>query len=198
MSYGLRQNRLLDTRNLGLQATDIRHHVVAVTAGLTVVRNPGVEVHPHQATAKEQNCLKEAIMADQALTDIKVLNLSQDISGALFDGGGFLLVFQILRDGGDTGYRIADFMGYSGRQKFNRIQSFRFNIHLQLLDRDLKSLREDLHNSSRPVISAEDLIDEIDNMRKDLLKVMDKGGVTVVMDNDTLVTTYNTNSYKRN
>jgi hypothetical protein len=35
------------------------------------------------------------------------------------------------------------------------------------------------------------LIDEVDNFKRDLLKVMDKGGVTVVLDNESLVTTYN-------
>lgn len=35
------------------------------------------------------------------------------------------------------------------------------------------------------------LIDEVDDFKKNLLKVMDKGGVTVVLDNEFLVTTYN-------
>jgi hypothetical protein len=35
-------------------------------------------------------------------------------------------------------------------------------------------------------------------MRKELLKIMDKGGITVVVNDDTLITAYNTNSYKRN
>ena len=38
---------------------------------------------------------------------------------------------------------------------------------------------------------------ELDAMRKELLKVMDKGGVTLVMDSDVLITAYNTNSYRR-
>jgi hypothetical protein len=42
------------------------------------------------------------------------------------------------------------------------------------------------------------MIKEIDSMRKELLRIIDKGGVTVVVDNDTLITAYNTNSYKRN
>ena len=46
--------------------------------------------------------------------------------------------------------------------------------------------------------ATQKVIDEIDTMRRELLKVMDKGGVTVVIDNDTLITAYNTNSYKRN
>ena len=46
--------------------------------------------------------------------------------------------------------------------------------------------------------STQKLINEIDNMRKELLKVIDKGGVTLVIDNDTLITAYNTNSYRRN
>lgn len=34
--------------------------------------------------------------------------------------------------------------------------------------------------------ATQKLIDEIDSIRKDLLRVMDKGGVTLVMDNETL------------
>ena len=39
---------------------------------------------------------------------------------------------------------------------------------------------------------------ELDAVRKELLKVMDKGGVTIVVENNSLITAYNTNSYKRN
>ena len=42
------------------------------------------------------------------------------------------------------------------------------------------------------------VIEEIDSIRKELLKIMDKGGVTVVIENERLITAYNTNSYKRN
>lgn len=43
--------------------------------------------------------------------------------------------------------------------------------------------------------ATQQVINEIDTMRKEL---MDKGGVTVVIDDETLITVYNTNSYKRN
>jgi len=46
--------------------------------------------------------------------------------------------------------------------------------------------------------ATQKVIDEIDTIRKELLRIMDKGGVTVVLDNDSLITAYNTNSYKRN
>jgi len=46
--------------------------------------------------------------------------------------------------------------------------------------------------------TTQTLIKEIDSMRKELLRIIDKGGVTVVLDNDALITAYNTNSYKRN
>jgi len=39
--------------------------------------------------------------------------------------------------------------------------------------------------------ATQKVIDEIDSIRKELLRVMDKGGVIVVLDNDTLITTYN-------
>ena len=40
------------------------------------------------------------------------------------------------------------------------------------------------------------VISEIDCLRKELVKIIDKGGVTVVMDNGSIITAYNTNSYK--
>jgi len=46
--------------------------------------------------------------------------------------------------------------------------------------------------------ATQKVIDEIDNMRKELLMIMDKGGVTVVIDNEAMITAYNTNSYRRN
>jgi len=46
--------------------------------------------------------------------------------------------------------------------------------------------------------ATQKVIDEIDTIRKELLRIMDKGGVTVVLDNGSLITAYNTNSYKRN
>lgn len=46
--------------------------------------------------------------------------------------------------------------------------------------------------------ATQKVIEEIDTIRKELLRVLDKGGVTLVLDNGTLITAYNTNSYKRN
>lgn len=46
--------------------------------------------------------------------------------------------------------------------------------------------------------ATQKVIEEIDTIRKELLRVLDKGGVTVVLDNGALITAYNTNSYKRN
>lgn len=37
------------------------------------------------------------------------------------------------------------------------------------------------------------IIDELDAKKKQLMKVMDKGGVTVVVQDDKYITTYNTN-----
>lgn len=42
------------------------------------------------------------------------------------------------------------------------------------------------------------LINEIDYMRKNLLKVMDKGGVTIILENEALITTYNLDKKNRN
>ena len=46
--------------------------------------------------------------------------------------------------------------------------------------------------------ATQQVINEIDTMRKELLRIMDKGGVTIVINDETLITAYNTNSYKRN
>jgi len=46
--------------------------------------------------------------------------------------------------------------------------------------------------------ATQKVINEIDTIRKELLRIMDKGGVTVVLDNESLITAYNTNSHKRN
>lgn len=40
-------------------------------------------------------------------------------------------------------------------------------------------------------------LQELDMMRKELLRVMDKGGITIVLDGETLITAYNTSSYRR-
>lgn len=46
--------------------------------------------------------------------------------------------------------------------------------------------------------ATQKVIDEIDTIRKELLRIMDKGGVTVVVNNELCITAYNTDSYKRN
>ena len=42
------------------------------------------------------------------------------------------------------------------------------------------------------------IIYQIDNLRNTLLKVMDKGGVAVVVEDETLITTYNLDKKNRN
>ena len=42
------------------------------------------------------------------------------------------------------------------------------------------------------------IIYQIDNLRSTLLKVMDKGGVAVVVEDETLITTYNLDKKNRN
>jgi hypothetical protein len=41
------------------------------------------------------------------------------------------------------------------------------------------------------------LLKELDAARKDLLKIIDKGGIALVLEGDSLITTYNYNSYRR-
>lgn len=38
--------------------------------------------------------------------------------------------------------------------------------------------------------ATQSILNEMDQLKKDLLKVMDKGGIVVVCDNDILITTY--------
>lgn len=44
---------------------------------------------------------------------------------------------------------------------------------------------------------SQKLLSELDRFRKDMLRIIDKGGVTVVAVDDKLITAYNTDSYKR-
>ena len=44
--------------------------------------------------------------------------------------------------------------------------------------------------------AIQEVINELDKLRGNLLKVKDKGGITLVVDNSNLVTTYNTNINK--
>ncbi len=41
------------------------------------------------------------------------------------------------------------------------------------------------------------LMNAMDKLRKDLIRLRDKGGLVVVEENDTCITTYNLNSYDR-
>jgi len=41
------------------------------------------------------------------------------------------------------------------------------------------------------------IIQEIDQMRKDLIKIVDKGGVVLVAVDNVMITTYNRDSYRR-
>lgn len=44
--------------------------------------------------------------------------------------------------------------------------------------------------------NIDELLRDMDRLRKDLLRVRDKGGVAVVEDNGSQITTYNLNSYR--
>lgn len=41
------------------------------------------------------------------------------------------------------------------------------------------------------------ILAELDKLRKEIVKIVDKGGLTVVVSGETLITAYNTNSFKR-
>jgi hypothetical protein len=41
------------------------------------------------------------------------------------------------------------------------------------------------------------MIKELDTLGKGLIRIMDKGGVTIVCDGETLITAYNSKSYQR-
>jgi len=45
--------------------------------------------------------------------------------------------------------------------------------------------------------STDELLDELDRIRRRLLKIRDKGGVVVVTEDESLITTYNKDSYNR-
>jgi len=41
------------------------------------------------------------------------------------------------------------------------------------------------------------IIEKIDKIRRDLIKIADKGGIVLVVDDNVMITTYNRDSYKR-
>lgn len=41
------------------------------------------------------------------------------------------------------------------------------------------------------------ILKELDRLRKDILKIVDKGGITLVVDGGVLITAYNVDSFKR-
>jgi len=45
--------------------------------------------------------------------------------------------------------------------------------------------------------TTQKMIKELDTLKKDLIRIIDKGGVTIVCNSDTLITAYNSNSYQR-
>lgn len=51
--------------------------------------------------------------------------------------------------------------------------------------------------SSASSVSIDSELKLLNERRRIALKVLDKGGITVVFDSDRLITTYNTNSFKR-
>lgn len=56
------------------------------------------------------------------------------------------------------------------------------------------------NNGDKIILNRKDsqtALNELDRIRKGMMKIIDKGGVTVVAVDDKLITTYNTNSYKK-
>jgi len=45
--------------------------------------------------------------------------------------------------------------------------------------------------------NVDDLLQDLDKLRKDLLKIRDKGGIVVVESNEAVITTYRLDSYDR-
>lgn len=63
------------------------------------------------------------------------------------------------------------------------------------IDNKIKNLRWILKEKNQT--SYQEILNELQKSRRIALKILDKGGITVVLDGEDLITTYNINSFKR-
>ncbi len=70
--------------------------------------------------------------------------------------------------------------------------------YLSNIDNKIKNLRWRLQEKNQT--SYQEILNELHELQKSrriALKILDKGGITVVLDGEDLITTYNINSFKR-
>ena len=67
--------------------------------------------------------------------------------------------------------------------------------YLSDIDNKIKNLRWILQEKNQT--SYQEILNELQKSRRIALKILDKGGITVVLDGEDLITTYNINSFKR-
>ena len=67
--------------------------------------------------------------------------------------------------------------------------------YLSDIDNKIKNLRWILQEKNQT--SYQETLNELQKSRRIALKILDKGGITVVLDGEDLITTYNRNSFKR-
>ena len=67
--------------------------------------------------------------------------------------------------------------------------------YLSDIDNKIKNLRWILQEKNQT--SYQETLNELQKSRRIALKILDKGGITVVLDGEDLITTYNINSFKR-
>lgn len=67
--------------------------------------------------------------------------------------------------------------------------------YLSDIDNKIKKLRWILKEKNQT--SYQEILNELQKSRRIALKILDKGGITVVLDGEDLITTYNINSFKR-
>lgn len=67
--------------------------------------------------------------------------------------------------------------------------------YLSDIDNKIKNLRWILKEKNQT--SYQEILNELQKSRRIALKILDKGGITVVLDGEDLITTYNINSFKR-
>ena len=74
-------------------------------------------------------------------------------------------------------------------------KSHQYSNYFSDIDNKIKNLRWILQEKNQT--SYQETLNELQKSRRIALKILDKGGITVVLDGEDLITTYNINSFKR-
>lgn len=96
---------------------------------------------------------------------------------------------------------LIDFTINYGELKGDKIVTNKKILKSNIIEIDIKikSLKKMIKKFKHLLVSKliKKALISLQETRKVALKVLDKGGITIVLDGDSLITTYNTNSFRR-